>query len=92
MNKISDYIMLGFLLGGLTSMLHEIICSLTNYLNNKTWKTKDYEKIIDKYIFTINYDKDIEEYTTIYIPIIEEDLAIIIEAKNNNQKRNKRKQ
>ena len=75
-NKIglNDFMFVCIFIGYIIAMLNDFIVSFMNYLNEKSWRINDYEKIIYDYIGT--YDGiDIEEK------------EIIINAHNNYKKR-----
>lgn len=44
--EINNFIFGIFILGILFNMLQDLIMSITNYLNEKAWKVRDYERII----------------------------------------------
>lgn len=72
--KISDFICFGFIGGIIFSMLQDLNTSIMNYLNEKAWKVRDYERII--FMNLRPYDID-----TI------EDKEIVCNAINNYEKR-----
>ena len=72
--EINNFIFSIFVSGVLFNMLQDLIMSITNYLNEKAWKVRDYEKII--YMNLRPYDID-----TI------EDKEIVFNAIKNYEKR-----
>lgn len=72
--EINNFIFGIFILGILFNMLQDLITSIINYLNEKAWKVRDYERIIGKNLKP--YDVD-----TI------EDKEIVCNAINNYEKR-----
>ena len=77
--SLSDILLIGFFIGIIFNMIQDIIISLIDYLQEKAWRVKDYEKIIYEYLNT--YDV----YT-------DEEKEIIATARNNyNKKLKKRK-
>lgn len=44
--EINNFIFSIFVSGILFNMLQDLIMSITNYLNEKAWKVRDYERII----------------------------------------------
>lgn len=74
-----DFMFICFCIGYVTCMIHDILFSFIDYINNKVWYVRDYEKII--YTYVGPYDG---------IGIEEEE--IIVNAHINYEKRlNKRK-
>ena len=72
--EINNFIFSIFVSGILFNMLQDLIMSITNYLNEKAWKVRDYERII--FMNLRPYDID-----TI------EDQEIVCNAINNYEKR-----
>ena len=52
---MNDKIFFAFL-GYLICLLHDVLLSLNNFLNEKAWRVHDYEKIIFRYVD--EYDAD----------------------------------
>lgn len=72
--EINDFICFGFCVGIMFSMLQDLIFSITDYLREKSWRVRDYERIIGKNL------KPYDLYTI-------EDKEIVCNAINNYEKR-----
>lgn len=72
--EINDFICFGFCVGIMFSMLQDLIMSITNYLNEKAWKVRDYERII-----CMNLGP--------YDVVLVEDIEIVFNAIKNYEKR-----
>ena len=72
--EINNFIFSIFVSGILFNMLQDLIMSIINYLNEKAWKVRDYERIIGK---------NLEPYDVYTI----EDKEIVCNAINNYEKR-----
>ena len=72
--EIKDFICFGFFCGFVFSMLQDLIMSITNYLNEKAWKVRDYERIICM---------NLRPYDVVLV----EDIEIVFNAIKNYEKR-----
>lgn len=72
--EINDFICFGFFVGIMFSMLQDLIMSITNYLNEKAWKVRDYERIICM---------NLRPYDVVLV----EDIEIVFNAIKNYEKR-----
>lgn len=57
MNDKTFLIFLGFLI----CSLHDVLLSLSNFLNEKAWRVHDYEKIISRYVGTYDAEDNKEK-------------------------------
>ena len=58
---LHDIFIAGFFIGVLFNIVQDLIFSLIDYLQNKSWLIKDYEKIIYEYICTSDVVDDQEK-------------------------------
>ena len=72
--EISDFMFFGFIGGIIFSMLQDLNTSIINYLNEKAWKVRDYERII--YMNLTPFDV-----------VLVEDKEIVFNAIKNYEKR-----
>ena len=72
--EINNFIFVIFILGVLFNMLQDLIMSIIDYLNEKAWKVRDYERII--YMNLTPYDV-----------VLVEDKEIVFNAIKNYEKR-----
>lgn len=72
--EINNFIFSIFVSGILFNMLQDLIMSITNYLNEKAWKVRDYERIICM---------NLRPYDVVLV----EDIEIVFNAIKNYEKR-----
>jgi len=56
--QINDILIIGFIIGMVFNMIQDLITSLMNYLNEKAWRVRDYERILYRTYEDIKYDEE----------------------------------